>query len=403
MTNISKGELSKLSKYISFKTVSASSKSKEIKQALRWLEKLMKDFGFDSVQILRTKKSHPAIVGQILTNKSNPSICIYGHIDVQPAGKANMWKSNPFKLDHRGNYLFGRGISDNKGQNLAVLFALKNLINNRQNLKYNVKVFLESSEEIASQGLLDIFNQHKKVIDSDYFIAIDGDTCGKMQPTLYNSSKGILYYKIIVKGANKELHSGYFGGIVNNPAIELSRLLASLVSSSGEIGFLSKKKYRDTHTTLDVHSMQVGDPRFIKTSIPTSCTATFSIRTIPGQKTKVVDEALRRHAKKTLERTSLSVNINLLVSAEPCTQNVNSKIIRMVSSALDASFTKNTKVKTLSGTLPAFSIAKKVFNKPFVIASFGAPNSNSHSSNEKLYIPHYLAIKDFVANLLTKG
>ncbi|NNG34623.1 M20/M25/M40 family metallo-hydrolase [Nakamurella aerolata] len=167
-----------------------------------------------------------------------PTVVVYGHYDVQPAGPAHAWSSPPFTATVRDGRVFGRGTGDNKGQHLAQLLAIRALAATG-GLPCNVVMVLDGEEEIGSphlqQTLARLRREDDLLAGADLAVWSDGPVHESGAPTVVLGARGIVSFEIVVPGANSELHSGNWGGIAPNPAWELVWLLASMRAPDGSI------------------------------------------------------------------------------------------------------------------------------------------------------------------------
>jgi acetylornithine deacetylase/succinyl-diaminopimelate desuccinylase-like protein len=155
------------------------------------------------------------------------TVLVYGHYDVQPAAKSDGWASDPFTLTERKGRLYGRGVVDNKGQNLIHVFTVCELIKEKK-LAYNVKFMIEGNEETANPDMEALVKKHKKLLKSDTIVISDGEIPGST-PTLDASLRGGFNVTVKVRTGKNNLHSGLSGGVAPR---ELSPELSQIVKAS---------------------------------------------------------------------------------------------------------------------------------------------------------------------------
>lgn len=177
----------------------------------------------------------PMIVGQRMNVPGAPTVLLYGHYDVQPPDPLDAWISPPFEPTIRDGRLYARGVGDNKGQHLAQLLALETLLACRNELPCNVKVLLEGEEEIGSPQMLEFVRSHRDELAADLVIISDGPVHESGRSQLVFGARGVLSFELRAHGANRDLHSGNWGGIAPNPLWRLVHLLASMKNEQGEI------------------------------------------------------------------------------------------------------------------------------------------------------------------------
>ena len=173
-----------------------------------------------------------------------PTVLLYGHYDVQPPDPLEAWKSPPFEPEIRDGRIWGRGVGDNKGQHLAQLLALESWLAVTGGLPCNVIVLLEGEEEIGSPHISDCVRDHRDLLgDADLVITADGPVHESGRPCIKFGPRGIASFELRVRHAERDFHSGNWGGVAPNPIWTLVHLLATMKNSRGEItidGFYDK-------------------------------------------------------------------------------------------------------------------------------------------------------------------
>ncbi|MEW5718355.1 MAG: M20/M25/M40 family metallo-hydrolase [Chloroflexota bacterium] len=234
--------LAELKELLAIPSISTLSQHKpDIQRAAEWLTKQIAGMGFQNVAILPTT-GHPAVYGEYLRAPGKPTILVYGHYDVQPVDPLNEWTTPPFEPTVRGENIFARGASDNKGQIFAAIKALEALSKN-EGLPLNVKFLIEGEEEIGSPSMATFVAQHKDKLKCDSILNTDMGLPSPDLPALTYGLRGLAYFEVWVYGSAQDLHSGVFGGSVANPAAVLCELIAGMHDANGHItlpGFYDK-------------------------------------------------------------------------------------------------------------------------------------------------------------------
>ena len=197
-----------------------------------WVKKFLDRIGFRT-ELLETPLL-PLVYGELQGDSAFPTLLIYGHYDVQPPDPLELWKTPPFEPDLREGRLWARGAEDNKGQLFFILKSLE-LMRAKGFLKGTVRVLIEGGEEIASRGLVDVLEKYRGLFKADVLLVSDTGVANLDEGYLCVGLRGIAEIEYALYGPNRDLHSGIFGGLVRNPAIELSKLIASCFDSSGKI------------------------------------------------------------------------------------------------------------------------------------------------------------------------
>lgn len=287
---------------------------------------------------IRATSGHPAVIAHNGFREGLPHLLLYGHYDVQPAEDLEAWKFPPFQPTIEGEYLYGRGSSDNKGQILAHLCALCRVHEAAGELPLNVTVLVEGEEEIGSPNLPEILRT-LKVERPPMNIAVVSDTSTaiKGRPTVQYSLRGIMTAELTLTTARREVHSGIFGGTTENAIRALVQLLAKVhdqdcrvtipgfydkvrppmdweaaeldslpfdeaayldwigaTEAIGEAGYSTNQR-RWFRPTLEFHGIGGGyQGEGSKTSVPPAAFAKLSVRLVPDQDPAEIEEMVER-------------------------------------------------------------------------------------------------------------
>jgi acetylornithine deacetylase/succinyl-diaminopimelate desuccinylase-like protein len=203
----------------------------DIARACEWVKERCVEAGLTTE--VRETEGHPAVVAHNGFREGLPHILIYGHYDVQPAEKSDGWKHEPFQPTLEDGYLYGRGASDNKGQILAHLCALKGL---KGNIPVNVTLLVEGEEEIASPHLPELLKALAEERPRlDLAIVSDTSTAVKGRPMIHYSLRGIVISEVFLTTAKREIHSGIFGGTTENAIRALTHMLSKLHDDQNQV------------------------------------------------------------------------------------------------------------------------------------------------------------------------
>src|SRR5580692_9926445 len=178
---------------------------------------------------------HPLVYGERLDAPGKPTVLIYGHYDVQPPEPLEPWLSPPFEPTVRDGNLYARGATDDKGQMFTHLKAVEAWKKTTGNLPVNVKLLIEGEEEVGGVSLEAYVPENKKKLACDFAVISDSSQFGPGQPAITYGLKGLAYFELLVQGANRDLHSGTYGGAVANPLNALATILASLKGDDGKV------------------------------------------------------------------------------------------------------------------------------------------------------------------------
>ena len=311
-----------------------------LNEAALWLKERLVKAGLQNAQFIEPSVN-PLVYAEWLHAEDAPTILIYGHYDVQGAGPEELWDTPPFSPVVENGVIKGRGACDDKGQLMIAVSVIESMLKTRGELPCNVKILFEGEEEILGPSFRTALENNKEKLKCDIVFSVDGGQKSETEPSLLLGTRGMCSLQVDVYAANQDLHSGIFGGIVHNPAIALSHILASVRDPDGTIlveGFsedvrpITKSEtkglsmpYEATEIqeryslvsllgneksvsvervnflpTLDVNGIWSGfsgsGPRSI---IPGSAHALISCRLVPDQNPQDVLEKLASHIRRT--------------------------------------------------------------------------------------------------------
>lgn len=206
----------------------------DVQRAAQWVADRMTVAGIEGVRVLPTG-GHPVVYGEWLHAPGKPTVLIYGHFDTQPVDPLHLWSRPPFEPAVENGRVYARGASDDKGNMFVPILATEAMLKGEGALPINLKFFFEGQEEIGSPQLPAFVADHKELLACDFVLSADGGQYTEDQPGITVASKGLCAIQIDVQGAKTDLHSGSFGGTIQNPIHALVRLLDSMRSPEGKI------------------------------------------------------------------------------------------------------------------------------------------------------------------------
>lgn len=206
----------------------------DVRRAAGWAAARLEGAGIEGVRIIPTA-GHPVVYGEWLHAPGRPTILIYGHVDVQPPDPLQLWTTPPFEPTIRDGRVYARGASDMKGTLMATMAAVEALLKTEGGLPVNVKFLFEGEEEIGAPHLPEVLANHRELFACDMAISADGGQWSETEPSITLSTRGGCGLQIDVKGARGDLHSGFYGGAIQNPIHALVRLLDTLHTPDGTI------------------------------------------------------------------------------------------------------------------------------------------------------------------------
>lgn len=206
----------------------------DVVQAGQWVAERMAQAGIENIEMLPTA-GHPVVYGDWLHAPDAPTILIYGHFDVQPVDPLDLWDAPPFAPVVKNGRIYARGATDDKGNMFAPIIAVEALLKTEGKLPVNLKFLFEGQEEIGSPNLPEFMAAEKERFACDLVVSSDGGQHSETQPILLVGTKGLAALEIHVRGANSDLHSGIYGGAIQNPIHALCRIIDSMRSPDGKI------------------------------------------------------------------------------------------------------------------------------------------------------------------------
>lgn len=223
--------LARLVDYVRRPSISAYGEG--IAETADYISGVMRGIGL-KVELLPTPR-WPMVYGERIESASLPTVLIYGHYDVQPPDPLDAWVSPPFEPTIRHGRLYARGVGDNKGQHFANLLAIETLMTLNDRLPCNVKVLLEGEEEMGSDHIAEVVRAQRERLKAEVVITSDGPVHESGRSCIIGGVRGIISFELRARGANRDLHSGNFGGVAPNPLWTLVHLLGTMKNANGEI------------------------------------------------------------------------------------------------------------------------------------------------------------------------
>jgi acetylornithine deacetylase/succinyl-diaminopimelate desuccinylase-like protein len=420
--------INELCDYVRFPSVSAQPQhANDLKACAEWLVKHCEQIGLQAK--LCPTQGHPIVLAKTPAAKPNsgrrPHLVVYGHYDVQPPEPFELWKSPPFEPRLEGSSLFARGASDNKGQNLAHLKAVEAYLKTRTELPCNLTFVIEGEEEVGSKSLASFLKEHRDELRCDAVVVSDTGMPGKKHPALTYALRGIAALEITLRGPARDLHSGIFGGSVENPAMALAQLLAKLRDKSGRVaipGFYDdveklsayeRKQFarlpfkaddyrkflgvpelfgergftpleqRSARPTLEINGLTSGyQGEGSKTIVPAWARVKITMRLVPNQTSAKISKLVQQHLKKLCPPT-VRMEIESGHGAEPYLVSPTSPHAQAALRALKSAFGHEPVLMREGGSIPIVNDFKKILGAETLLLGLALPDDNAHSPNEK--------------------
>ncbi|HEY2328302.1 MAG TPA: dipeptidase, partial [Verrucomicrobiae bacterium] len=418
--------LAEFCEYLRFASVSAQPQhKKDLLACAEWLVAHCQKIGFDA-RVCPTA-GHPIVIAKTRREKNSrrPHCMVYGHYDVQPPEPLELWTTPPFEPRIQGRNIFARGSTDNKGQNFAHLKAVEAYLKTGTPLPCDLTFVIEGEEEVGSKNLSAFLKTNRNELLCDAIVVSDTGMPSPKHPALTYALRGIIAFEITLHGPARDLHSGIFGGAVENPALALAQLLAKVRDEKGRVkipGFydgvapLSKyeqsqikrfplnaaqlKKlvgapqlfgergytpleHRSSRPTFEINGLTSGyQGEGSKTIVPAWARAKITCRLVPDQKPAHVRKIVRDYLEKICPPT-VRMEIEAGHGAEAYLVSPTSRPAQAALRALEKAFGTKPILMREGGSIPIVNEFKKVLGADTLLLGLGLPDDNAHSPDEK--------------------
>lgn len=415
--------LQDLFRFLEYPGISAQPRHRpDLQATAEWIRTQLEALGF-SVELLGDP---PVVHGYYAGPAGAPTVLFYGHYDVQPPDPLELWTAPPFSPRIENEAIYARGACDDKGQVFAHLAAWRYLHERDGRLPVSIHTVIEGEEETGSETLYQVLSQHGTHWRSDVVVVSDTAFFSEGIPTLTVGLRGLVYTEIRVRGAQRDLHSGSFGGVAPNPALALAQILAALKgpdgrilipgfydrvrpvnlqerqiwrtlpadeqhyrkltgapTAAGEAGFLPLERI-GVRPTLDVNGMHSGyTGEGSKTIIPSHAVAKVSMRLVPEQDPAEIWERFRLYVQ-TIAPSDVEVEAVLLHEPAPAFETpTDSPYYHLAEKAIEEAFGSRPVPVREGGSIPVLTALRDATGgAPVVLMGFGLPSDAVHSPNE---------------------
>ena len=415
--------------FLKIPSISAdSSYNSDVQVAAEWVENALKKAGCTTVEIFPTK-GHPIVYGALITGSTLPTVLVYGHYDVQPPDPLELWESPPFEPVvketelHPEGAVFARGACDDKGQMFMHIKALEVMLANGP-LPCNVKFMIEGEEEVGSNHLEDFVKNNKEKLDCDIILISDTGMIAQDQPSITTGLRGLSYMEVKVTGPNRDLHSGLYGGAVQNPINVLCEMITALRDENkkitipgfydrvilptkdereamekapsneelfkksigidavaGEEGFSTEER-RSIRPTLDVNGIWGGyTGEGAKTVIPSQAHAKISMRLVPDQDWEEISHLFTTYFKS-LAPEGVQVEVQTHHGGYAYVTPIDTLGYQAAHKAYAETFGIAPVPKRGGGSIPIVPMFEKELGVKSILMGFGLDSDAIHSPNE---------------------
>ncbi len=397
--------------------------------AADWCAETLRGLGFAAE--VRPTGGHPVVLGHLPgpDGAAGPHILFYGHYDVQPADPLALWHSPPFEPSlvdgPRGKRVVARGAVDDKGQLMMFIEALRAWRQATGAVPIPVTVLLEGEEEVGSVNLAPFLRDSRDDLAADVALISDTNMWDIDTPAITTRLRGMAYAEVILKAANRDLHSGLYGGSALNPINALTAILGELQDADGRIqipGFYAGVREVSNAVAAQWDALRFDEAAFLaeiglttpagergrpvlqrlwarptadingiwggyagagaKTVIASEAGAKVSFRLVPGQDAEAIVDAFRRFV---VERAApgAQVEVRLLAAAPAIEVAEDSPYVQAGMAALAEEYGRPALMIGSGGSIPVVAALKRELDIDSLLMGFGLSDDQVHSPNEK--------------------
>lgn len=405
----------------------------DVAAAASWLARAMTTAGLENVRLIDTT-GHPLVYGDWLHAGAHaPTVLIYGHYDVQPPEPLELWESPPFIPLVRDQFIYARGASDDKGQVYIHVKAVEAYLQSVGQLPVNVKFLVEGEEEIGSRNLHTFIPENRRLLAADSALVSDSGMLAPGKPALVYGLRGICQVQIDLTGPTRDLHSGSYGGGIDNPINVLGHLIARLKDERGHVlipGFYDRvrplsldEREMLAHFPLDEAEWLAetgapiawGEPEYslverlgarptldvtgilggytgvgVKTVLPAHAHAKISMRLVPVQDPAEIVRLFEAYVGSILP-PSVKATISFAGGSRAALLETNTATMRAAAQAYERTFGRPPVFMREGGSIPVVNQFANDLGLPTVLMGFGLPDDRIHSPNERFFLPNYFA------------
>ncbi|HUH15438.1 MAG TPA: M20/M25/M40 family metallo-hydrolase [Gaiellaceae bacterium] len=427
MTAIDQAWLDELSELLRIPSVSADpAHQADVEQAAEWVAAKIRRAGGEAELVPYGKR--PLVVGEIRASNGSagaPTILCYGHFDVQPPAPLELWESDPFEATIRDEWLYARGVADDKGQ-LWMLLHAAGLLAAAGALPVNIRVVSDGEEEVGGQSIVEFLEQDER--GADACVIFDGGMESRDLPALSIATRGLAAFNLRVRAGARDLHSGMYGNAAQNAIHALMATLGGILPRDGRVpdalrvgiapvtdeerkGWALQPSGADVlrdagavpydadaadefylrttaETSVEVNGILGGKPGLKNTTVVSEAQANFTVRLAPGQDPKVVAPEVERLLHEAAPAGVTFEVEELEGSTRPGLVAADAPVIKIAQDAFESAFGIRPILTRSGGTLPIMpALADKGI--PTILTGFALPESNVHSPNERMLVEFF--------------
>ncbi len=403
----------------------------DVQRAAEWLADNMRSGGLENVTVYQSD-GHPLVYADWLHAPGAPTVLFYGHYDVQPADNLDLWKSPPFEPEIRNDNIYARGCSDDKGQVLILVKAVEAFLQTSGSVPVNVKFLIEGEEESGGEAITSFLPKNRELLSADIAYVADTAFADFGIPSIVYGLRGMAGVNINVTGPRLDLHSGQYGGAINNPLNAMAHILAKLKDEDGHVlvpGFYDgvrelsaqeRQVIADNAPENDGEMVEWtgapaawGEPEFTmaerlgarptldvngiiggytgeggKTIIPSTVHAKVTMRLVPNQNPEAIQQAVIDHVTAIAPK-SVTVTFEPTGCAPASISDLNHPAMAAAVTACEAVWNRPPLFRREGGSIPIVGEIQKELGTESILLGFGLPRDRLHSPNERFHLPNF--------------
>jgi acetylornithine deacetylase/succinyl-diaminopimelate desuccinylase-like protein len=431
--------LDELSELLRIPSVSADPlHDAHVREAGEWVRDFVRRSGGEAELVETSAK--PLVVGEFRASSGDgdaPTVLVYGHFDVQPPAPLELWESDPFEPTVRGEWLYARGVGDDKGQLWSLLKAAA-LLSAEGALPVNLRIACDGEEEIGGPSIGEFLASDTR--GADACVIFDAGMEARGVPAICTGTRGVMSFDLAIRTGERDLHSGVFGNAALNATHALMQAVGGILPRDGRLpdelragveppseeeraGWAQLTPGPDVLTSagavpydaaagdefylrttaepsVDVNGVLGGKPGLPNTTVPVAAQANFSVRLAPGQDVATASEAVQRLVREAAP-AGAEIDLELRAAAEPGYVSPDEPAVQIALDAFEHVMGRRPLLARSGGTLPIVpELGKKGI--PTILTGFVLPESNIHSPNERMLLEYLPLGVDVARELYTR-
>lgn len=389
--------------------------------------------GLENVQVMQFGNVHPYVYADWIHKPGAPTLLLYAHHDVQPPGRDDKWNSAPFSPKESNGRLYGRGTADDKAGIIAHTAAIGAFLQTMGELPVNVKLLIEGEEEIGSNNLAEFVRRYKHTLSADAMVLTDCANVESGIPSITTALRGLCAFDIEIETLDHPVHSGLWGGILPDPVLALSKLLANLMDEKGvmqipgiyddvapmdpadkqrlseyQLEELARQatgikegipftveahemaEYLWHKPVLSINAIQSGSRKLVSNIIQDGAWARISMRIVPNMKPEKVVQQVTKHIQDSCPK-----GFKVKVTTESAgnwwsIKDPQADVYKIAARSLEKGYGRSTQFIGCGASIPFVQpLSEELGGIPAILVGVEDPYTNAHAENESLNLSDF--------------